>query len=371
MVQPPRRDGPPSVHHVAARAGVSLATVSNVLNHPERVRPATADRVHAAIADLGYTPDRNARALVSGSSRSIGLVVMSLRNSLFSDMVSGAQLAARAQDRTLLITSSEDDLRAQGDHLASLESSRVAGILLATMTDSRDQVELTRRHGRPVVYVNHEPAEVDACSVVVDNEQAGFIATEHLIAQGCRRIGFVSARLELQPVHRRRAGVLRAVAAHPGVTLVDVDAGDIDPPGGTDAGARIARMPADERPDGVLGVTDLLAMAVVTELRAAGIRVPEDIPVSGCDHNSIAWGGAVPLTSVTMHGAEMGAAAVELLLAELTDAPDTHVHRTVVIGSELVPRESTIGRSAAAAAATAAAARAEAACSSDLRRTEP
>ncbi len=350
MVQPPRRDGPPSVHHVAARAGVSLATVSNVLNHPERVREATAARVHAAIADLGYTPNRNARALASGRSRSIGLVVSSLQNSLFSDMLNGAQLAAREREFALLIASSENDLRAQADHLAFLESTRVSGILLATMEESRDQVELTRRHGHPVVYVNYEPTEVDACSVVVDNERAGYIATTHLIERGCRRIGFVSARQELQPVHRRRAGVLRAIAEHPGVSLVDVDAGDIDPPGGTDAGVRIAGMPVSERPDGVLGVTDLLAMAVVTELRAAGIRVPEDIPVSGCDHNSVAWGGAVPLTSVTMHGAEMGARAVELLLAELLDTPDEHVHRTVVLDTELVPRESTLGREGAAAA---------------------
>ncbi|MFK4482829.1 MULTISPECIES: LacI family DNA-binding transcriptional regulator [unclassified Curtobacterium] len=360
MVHVPRRDGPPSVHHVAARAGVSLATVSNVLNHPERVAESTAARVHDAIAELGYTPNRNARVLASGSSRSIGLVVMSLRNSLFSDMVNGAQLAARKRGFTLLIASSEDDLQAQGEHLAYLESARVSGILLASMTESRDQVELTRRHGRPVVYVNFAPATVDACSVVVDNEQAAFLATEHLIACGCRRIGFVSARAELQPVSLRRAGVLRAIAGHPGVELIDIDAGDIDPPGGTDAGARIAAMPLAERPDGVLGVTDLLAMAVVSELRAAGIRVPEDIPVSGCDHNSVAWGGAVPLTSVTMHGAEMGAAAVELLLEELTDP--MHVHRTVVLGSELVPRESTLGRAGAAAARATA--------PSDPRRTE-
>ncbi|MCC8909398.1 LacI family DNA-binding transcriptional regulator [Curtobacterium sp. GD1] len=363
MVHVPRRDGPPSVHHVAARAGVSLATVSNVLNHPERVADATAARVRAAITDLGYTPNRNARALASGSTRAIGLVVMSLRNSLFSDMVNGAQLAARERGLTLLITSSEDDLQAQGEHLAFLESARVSGILLAPMTQSREQVETTRRHGRPVVYVNFEPTEVDACSVVVDNEQAAFLATEHLIERGCRRIGFVSARAELQPVERRRAGVLRAVAAHPEVTLVDIDAGDIDPPGGTDAGARIAAMPVEERPDGILGVTDLLAMAVVSELRAAGIRVPEDIPVSGCDHNSVAWGGAVPLTSVTMHGSEMGAAAVELMLAELDEDPAEHVHRTVVLGSELVPRESTLGRAGAAEVAARTA-------PSDPRRTE-
>ncbi|SDQ65256.1 LacI family transcriptional regulator [Curtobacterium sp. UNCCL20] len=353
MVHVPRRDGPPSVHHVAARAGVSLATVSNVLNHPERVAPTTEARVRAAIAELGYTPNRNARALVSGSTRSIGLVVTSLRNSLFTDMVSGAQAAARGRGNTLLVTNSDDDLEAQAEHLAFMESTRVSGILLASMTTSRDQVETVRKHGLPVVYVNYEPAEVDACAVVVDNEQAGYVAATHLIEQGSRRLGFVSARPDLQPVARRRAGLLRAIAEHPGVVLVDVEAEDIDPPGGTDAGARIAAMPAAERPDAVLGVTDLLAMAVVTELRAAGIRVPEDIPVSGCDHNSIAWGGAVPLTSVTMHGEEMGAVAVDLLLAELAEPAATHVHRTVVLGSELVPRESTLGRARAAEVALA------------------
>ncbi|ROS47345.1 LacI family DNA-binding transcriptional regulator [Curtobacterium sp. PhB78] len=360
MVHVPRRDGPPSVHHVAARAGVSLATVSNVLNHPERVAESTAARVHDAIAELGYTPNRNARALVSGSTRAIGLVVASLRNSLFTDVVSGAHTTARERRRTLLVASSENDLEAQGEHLAFLESTRVSGILLASMTESRAQVEAAKQHGLPVVYVNYEPTEVDACSVVVDNERAGYVAAQHLIEQGCRRIGFVSARPDLQPVARRRAGLLRAIAEHPGVELVDVDAGDIDPPGGTDAGARIAAMPVAERPDGVLGVTDLLAMAVVSELRAAGIRVPEDIPVSGCDHNSVAWGGAVPLTSVTMHGEEMGATAVALLLEELSDP--MHVHRTVVLGSELVPRESTLGRAGAAAARATA--------PSDPRRTE-
>ncbi|MEN0024812.1 MAG: LacI family DNA-binding transcriptional regulator [Microbacterium sp.] len=362
MVHIPRRDAPPSVHHVAARAGVSLATVSNVLNHPERVAEATAARVRDAIAALGYTPNRNARALVSGRTRSIGLVVTSLRNSLFTDMVSGAQTAARAEGNTLLVTNSDNDLGAQAEHLAFMESTRVSGILLASMTTSREQVETVRKHGLPVVYVNYEPTDVDACSVIVDNEQAGYVATTHLIEQGCRRIGFVSARPDLQPVARRRAGLLRAIAEHPGVELVDVDAGDIDPPGGTDAGVRIAAMAPADRPDGVLGVTDLLAMAVVTELRAAGIRVPEDIPVSGCDHNSIAWGGAVPLTSVTQHGEEMGAEAIALLLAELAEGP-SHVHRTVVLGSELVPRESTLGR--ARAAGVQAATR-----PSDPRRTE-
>lgn len=347
MAQIPRRSAPPSVHHVAARAGVSLATVSNVINHPERVSDATASRVRDAISALGYTPNHNARALASGRTRSVGLVLSSLRNSLFTDMVSGANDAAREHGLTLLMASAENDTTRQGEHLAFMESARVSGILLASMTESADQVTVVRQHGLPVVYVNYEPSTVEACSVVVDNERAGYIAGTHLIEQGCRRIGFVSARPDLQPVARRRVGLLRAIAEHPDVTLVEVDAGDIDPPGGTDAGARIAAMPAHERPDGVLGVTDLLAMAVVTELRAAGIRVPEEIPVSGCDHNSVAWGGAVPLTSVTQHGQDMGAAALALLLAEMTEGRD-HVHRTVVLDSELIARESTVGRTRAA-----------------------
>ncbi len=265
-------------------------------------------------------------------------------------MVSGAQTAARAEgntrssSRTATTTSG-----AQAEHLAFMESTRVSGILLASMTTSPRS--RSRPSGSTASRRLRQLRAHRRRRVLGDRRQrAGRLRRD----DAPHRAGVADASgssvlvRTCSPSPDDARGCLRAIAEHPGVELVDVDAGDIDPPGGTDAGVRIAAMAPADRPDGVLGVTDLLAMAVVTELRAAGIRVPEDIPVSGCDHNSIAWGGAVPLTSVTQHGEEMGAEAIALLLAELAEGP-SHVHRTVVLGSELVARESTLGRARAAA----------------------
>jgi LacI family transcriptional regulator len=106
----------------------------------------------------------------------------------------------------------------------------------------------------------------------------------------------------------------------------------------------LAGRPAESRPDGVIGVSDLLAMSMISEFRSLGLVLPKDIAVMGCDHNSAAWGGAVPLTSVTMEGAAMGAEGMRLLLREMAEPPDAHTHLTVMLEPRLLVRESTIGR---------------------------
>ncbi|WP_348789799.1 LacI family DNA-binding transcriptional regulator [Leifsonia sp. NPDC080035] len=337
--------GPPNMHHVAELAGVSVATVSNVLNHPEKVAQATRDKVFQAIDQLGFTLNQTARALRSGEARTIGLVVVDLTNSLFVDVARGAQAHAQSNALTLQLASANNDLSMQDAHLAFFDSARVSGIILAPMQESDEQIGRVRRHGRPVVVVNFDSRQTDSCRVLIDNERAGYIAAKHLIDLGRTRIAFVAARDDYQPVHQRREGARKAVAEAGGtVRLIELDTVDLDPPGGADAGRRLAEMDPDERPDAVLAVTDLLAMAIINELTSAGVRVPQDVAVMGCDHNSAAWGGAIPLTSVAMQGEEMGRAAVDLLLGELRDAPGTHVHRRVLLQPHLVVRESTLGR---------------------------
>jgi len=333
------------MHHVAALAGVSVATVSNVLNHPEKVAEGTRGRVEDAIDELGFTLNQTARALRSGEARTIGLVVVDLTNSLFVDVARGAQTQAQANLFTLQLASANNSLEMQDAHLAFFDSARVSGVVLAPMQESDEQIVRVRRHGRPVVVVNFDSRLTDSCRVLIDNERAGYIAAKHLIDLGRRRIAFVAARDDYQPVHDRRLGAHRAVDEAGGaVELVELDTKDLDPPGGADAGRQLAAMPADTRPDAVLAVTDLLAMAIINELTSAGIHVPEDVAVMGCDHNSAAWGGAIPLSSVAMQGEEMGRAAVDLLLGELRDEQDDHVHRRVLLAPHLVVRESTVGR---------------------------
>ena len=154
---------------------------------------------------------------------------------------------------------------------------------------------------------------------------------------------FVHARADLQPVALRRGRRSAAVAAAPGVRLTEVPVPSLESDAGAVAGRALAALPAAERPDAVVAVTDVLGMAVLNELVAAGISVPADVAVMGCDHNSSAWGSAVPLTSVTMEGGAMGEAAVGLLLDELTHSAH-HEHTTTTLEPHLVARESTVGR---------------------------
>lgn len=335
----------PKLQDVAARAGVSAGTVSNALNHPEKVAPATLHRVVSAIEELGFTRNGAASTLASGTSTVLGLVVIDLMNSLFVDITRGAQGPARAHGFVLQLADSVNDEDQQFAHLQFLQHARAAGVLLAPIHEPHEGIRFLRDHSIPVVLVNYSADGDDCCTVLIDNEQVGYLAARHLIQLGRTRIAFVGGLNPLQPVTQRRKGVLRAIEeAHGEVQLLDIETADLNPPSGSAAGAAFVAMPREDRPDAVLAVTDLLAMAIISEFRAAGIRVPEDVAVMGCDHNSVAWGGAVPLTSVTLRGQEMGAVAVDLMLAELREPPETHQHRTVVLEPSLIVRESTVGR---------------------------
>jgi LacI family transcriptional regulator len=337
--------GRPRLLEVAELAGVSLATVSNVLNHPNRVTAGTRTRVQRAIEELGFTRNTVASALARGDTRTIGLVVIGLSNSLYVDMARGAQQAARADDRHLRLATAEDDHDLLVEHLRVMAGSSPSGLLVSPVVDVAAAVAAVRAMGSPVVVLNHDSDARDSCRVLVDNEQVGYLAARHMIALGHRRLAFVAGSDVRQPIARRRRGIHRAIAETSGaVHLEEFDAETLEPESGAVVARALLARPARERPDGIIAVSDLLAMAVISEFRAAGLRVPEDAAVMGCDHNSAAWGGAVPLTSVTMEGTTMGSEGVRLLLRELQEPASEHVHTTVMLEPRLLAKESTIGR---------------------------
>ncbi|GAA1980727.1 LacI family DNA-binding transcriptional regulator [Microbacterium pumilum] len=352
MSDSPRRpgaDGPirPSILDVAKRAGVSTGTVSNVLNRPAIVSQEKRERVLEAIEALGFSRNKLASALAHGRSKTIGLVTIDLSNSLFVDIARGAQRRALEHGLYLQLAFADDDPTLLDAHMSALNDERVAGLLVAPMADHGEGIERSRRLGCPVVELNYD-GEVPSCRVLVDNEAVGYLAARHLIDLGRTHLAFVIARVDYQPVVLRRAGVLRAVAESDGaVTLTELFAEGLKPREGARIGQDLVALPAGQRPDAVLAVTDVLAMAIVNQLASSGIRIPDDIAVMGCDHNSAAWGGAVPLTSVEMRGEEIGAAGVGLLVAELTEPADTHSHTTIILEPRLRIRESTAGRSPA------------------------
>ena len=316
----------PSMQDVAEAAGVSLGTVSNVLNHPGKVSPATARRVREAIDRLGFVRNDAARSLASGANPSIGLVLADIENSLFIDMAHGAQQAARAAGLNLLLANAACDLTQQDQYLDLFDQARVTGVLLAPMEDSTAGIA---------------PEPGTCCSVLVNNERVGYLAASHLIATGRTRLALIAAHEDYQPVRDRRSGIRAAIdRAGSGVSLEEIDSVGLTTADGHRVGRGLAERAAGELPDGLIVVTDQLANGIIHELHTvAGIRVPQDVAVIGCENNRAAGTATMPLTAVDLPGRAMGQEAIRLLMYEVSSA-ENHRHATVVLEPELIVRAS-------------------------------
>ncbi|WP_405718608.1 LacI family transcriptional regulator [Streptomyces sp. NBC_01537] len=326
---------------VAKAAGVSLGTVSNVLNSPAKVSPATAERVREAITQLGFVRNDAARSLASGSNDSVGMVLADLENSLFIDMAHGAQEAARVAGLSLLLANTMCDMTLQDEYLDLFDESRVTGMLLAPMLDSAAAIARMRSHGRQIVLLNFSPRPGTCCSVLVNNEHVGYLAARHLIDTGRTRLAYVVARDDYQPVRDRRRGVRAAVEEAGGrVTLEEIGSTGLTTADGHLVGKDLVRRKPGDLPDGLIVVSDELANGIIHELHTvAGIGVPDRVAVVGCENNRAAGSAAVPLTAVDMPGRLMGQEAMRLLMDEVA-AGEKHRHATVVLEPELVVRAS-------------------------------
>jgi LacI family transcriptional regulator len=333
-----------SVRDVAAAASVSVGTVSNVLNRPEKVSPATVERVLAAIAELGFVRNDAARQLRAGRSRSIGLVVLDVRNPFFTDVARGAEDRAAEAGMTILLGNSDENVDRERSYLDLFEEQRVHGVLISPLGD--DETRLRRLRGRdtPVVLVDRVSEDRSLSSVSVDDVAGGELAVRHLLETGRRRIAFVGGPVSIRQVADRLEGARRAVAEIPGTTLEVIDTESLTVLQGRAAGEAVRERPASEHPDAIFAANDLLAMGVLQALNMLGsVRVPEDIALIGYDDIDFAAAAVVPLSSIRQPASLIGYTAVDLLLKEAA-SNEGFTPEQVVFQPELVVRQSTRGR---------------------------
>lgn len=341
---------------VASLAGVAVGTVSNVLNHPNLVRPLTRARVEAAMEQLGFIPNGSARQLRAGRSRCLGLVVLDVTNPFFTEVARGAEDYAQAAGYAVILCNSDEADDKERRYLRVLEEQRVRGILITPVHGRAPELRRIRERGTPVVLLDR-PGSAGQCSVAVDDRRGGEIAVSHLLGLGHRRIALVNGPVAIRQCADRRRGALRAVeraGLDPAAVLTEVTVPAMN--------ARAGAAAADEllgrgpRPTAVFGTNDMLALGLLRRLGQAGVAVPGDLAVVGYDDIEFAADAAVPLTSVRQPKYQLGRAAAELLLDE-ADRPDQHEHRRIVFKPELVARASSgaaaVGSPAASGAAFA------------------
>lgn len=331
-----------SIRDVAERAGVSVGTVSNVLNKPDRVSEAVATRVHDAIRELGYVRNDAARQLRAGRSSSVGLVVLDARNPFFTDVARGAEDAAAEHGVAVLLGDSDEKPEREAAYLDLFEEQRVRGVLVSPLGDIRERLQRMRALGTPVVLVDRMAEDASLSSVSVDDVAGGRTAVAHLLETGRRRIAFVGGPLGLRQVADRLAGAQHAVAAVRDARLEVLEGSALSVSEGRRMGEQlVARDPA-ERPDAVFTANDLLAVGLLQALvMRGGVRVPDDIALIGFDDIDFASATIVPLSSLRQPSRLIGQTALGILLEEADDP--TLAPRQVVFQPELVIRESTAG----------------------------
>ncbi len=329
-----------SVTDVAARAGVSLGTVSNVLNRPEKVAEGTRARVLRAIGELGFVRNEAARQMRSGRSRTIGLIVLDTGNPFFTDIAAGVEHTAAESGLSLFLCNSDEKAERERHYLSLLEEQRVYGVLVTPVLGRSTLIEEIRHRGTPVVLVDSGSTR-QQCSVSVDDVVGGELAVAHLLRQGHQRIAVVGGPVGIKQVADRLAGgraAFRAEDRDPRqLSFIETDA--LNVAGGRVAGERIAGMPARRRPTAAFCANDLLALGLLQEMTRRRVDVPGELAIVGYDDIEFAAAAAVPLTSVRQPRMQLGQAAASLLIEEVAQA-ETHRHRQVVFEPELIVRES-------------------------------
>ena len=329
---------------MAEQAGVSLGTVSNVLNRPDSVSDQTRQRVLAVIERLGYVRSESARQLRAGRSRIIALLVLDMANPFFVEMARGAQQAARAAGLAVMMCNSAADPAEEADYLAMFAEQQVRGVLVTPTGDAADgRLHVLRGRGIPFVYADREQPSAKACSVSVDDVAGGRLAVRHLLTEGHRKVVYLSGPAHLAQSRDRHAGALAAFAEAglPPDRLTVLEAARFDVTAGREAAARLLGMA--DRPTAVFCANDLLALGVLQALYAAGLRVPQEMAIVGYDDIDFASAAAVPLTSVRQPAHRIGRTAAELLIAETDEgAPAAHAHQRIVFQPELVVRASSL-----------------------------
>lgn len=306
--------GKVTIGDVAREAGVALGTVSNALNHPEKVRPETLKLVNAAIVKLGYAPNQSARLLAGGKNPTIGLVIPRLDHGLSLQVAHGAGVEAERAGYGLVLASAEGDIEREASYARYFAGTQLSGILIQHV--AQDDGPLPVQHGStPIAYVNVR-SDAPGYFVATDNAAQGALIAEHAALRGSRRVAVIGA-LQTPQMRERLEGLTRTMEKYPDIALDVLEEGD-----GSSAsdGYGLARTLVDRgasRPDFIVGLSDVLAVGAVAGVQACGLAVPDDIAVSGCDGNPLAWGGTVPLTSCSPTGYEMGRRGVKLLIEQI------------------------------------------------------
>jgi LacI family transcriptional regulator len=325
---------------VAARAGVSIATVSRAINHVPTVDPALAERVRQLVAELNYLPNTQARALVSGRSRLLGLIVSEITNPFFPELIQEFEQVAVERGYEILIASTNYERKKMESCARRMLERKVDGVAVMTFNIEDFLFERFAADNIPVVFIDAAPSRPLSGFLTVDYRSGIYEAVQHLAMLGHRKIGFIAGPLQLRSAAAREAAFVESMRSIGLTTNPDwLVEGDHTLEGGRDAMQEVLALP--DRPTAMICSNDMTAIGVQHALFEADMKVPDDLSIIGFDDIHLAEYTIPPLTTVRLSCKDLALRAVDLLLEQLQpDSGESNVPHPE-IATKLVVRQTT------------------------------
>src|ERR1700679_1984287 len=324
--------------------GISAVTVSKVLrNHPD-ISSATRERVLQRVKELRYRPNLMARALVTGRTSLVALVVPDLLDSFFSEVAISLSLELRKQGYSILIAWTAEDAEVQLDEMEHLLSLGMDAMIVATSGDDVSCFRMLEEQNVPYVLLDRDVPELKAPFVGVDDVLAGKLATQHLIDSGCKRIAYICGP-SMSPGHRRLEGYKLALK-NAGLPIREqyivtpADPGPRNVHHGFEAATRLLKV--NPRVDGIFCFNDQLAVGAIEAAVVADLRIAKDLAIIGCGNHPFGAGLRLPLSTIDQDTQKLGEKTAKLLLSILKKSHKKQHHR-IILQPQLIVR-ATSGR---------------------------
>jgi len=327
---------------IAAELGVSVVTVSRALRDRPDIAKETRDKILDRVKRLNYRPNLTARSLVTGRSSLVGLVVPDLIHPFFAEIAKGLSSKLREKEYYLLVSSSESDPQLEQDEVEHMLAHHLDCFVVASCRKDTDTIRRIKEAGVPLVLVDRNFPGSGSNFVGVDDVKVGELATEHLIAQGCKRIAHIRGP-QTSIGDARAEGYRNALTRHrikfsSNYVVACGEASDSD---GETRGRRAMEeiLALKPRPDGLLCFNDTIALGAMERALEAGLRIPRNLAIVGCGNFHYSSKLQVPLSSVDQKSREIGERAAKMIMILLEKSPSARP-RSIILEPELIARES-------------------------------
>jgi LacI family transcriptional regulator len=332
-----------TIYDIAKVLGLSPATVSRGLKDHPAINIKTRKRIMDMAKEMGYRSNSFASNLRMQKTNTIGIIVHELKSQFISSVLAGIEKITTEAGYDLIIGHSSETYRKEAANVHNLFHKRVDGLIASIAFDTKDLEHFDPfvQKGIPIVFFDRVEENSYGTRVIIDNVRAGYEATAHLAAQGCRRIAHITANLARNVYGGRLKGYQQALSDFglpydPQLLIVN----DLSEAAAIRTARQIVDM--DTRPDGVFATNDFFAAVFQQTLKESGVNVPEDIAIVGFNNDAISRVIQPKLTTINYPGEEMGEQAARSLLEQLSGAHSARTTDTIIIRSELIIRDSSI-----------------------------